>query len=231
MLAIGHRGASAHSPENTLSSFRRAFELGADGIELDVRICATGEPIVLHDDDLSRTTNARGAVARATLRDIRAARTENGEPPPTLDEAFAVVGPQRLCFIEIKDAAAAPAVLACVKARIAQGFSWDRLVVIGFDHAMLLSLRQACAELVIGASFERMGKRAFGLCEAMGARYLLPRYRGVTRAHVDEAHRLGLHLVTWTANAPADIARLQTLGVDGIISDAPERVKHARATA
>src|SRR5579884_3789243 len=89
-LCIGHRGARGHEPENTVRSVRRALELGADGIEIDVYF-VDGELIVIHDPTLDRTTNGRGRIVRKTFAQLRSLDAGKGERIPTLREIFETV--------------------------------------------------------------------------------------------------------------------------------------------
>lgn len=98
---IGHRGASAHAPENTLAAFRLAQSQGADGIELDVKRCASGDVVVMHDPSFKRTTGAAGMVHEWTLTDLRTLDAGKGERVPTLDEVFETIGPDLLVNVEV----------------------------------------------------------------------------------------------------------------------------------
>ena len=109
-LNIAHRGASAECSENTLAAFRRALQLGADYLELDLRFTRDGESVVIHDETVERTTSGRGAVSRMTLVEVR--RLEcvayvsarfRGEKIPTLAEVIRLVQPHRAgLLVEIK---------------------------------------------------------------------------------------------------------------------------------
>ena len=114
-LIIGHRGASADAPENTLAAFNRAFELGADGIELDVTLTKDGIPVVIHDDRVDRTTNGRGLVKEMTLAQIKQldagawfAEKYRGEKIPTLAETLTAICARGLVNIELKTDALRP---------------------------------------------------------------------------------------------------------------------------
>src|SRR6185369_17228462 len=98
---IGHRGASGYLPENSISSFRKAIELKADGIELDVHLCKSGEPVVIHDETVDRTTNGKGTVATLTLSQLRSLEIAPGETIPTLEEVLQKLGNDIHYFIEI----------------------------------------------------------------------------------------------------------------------------------
>ena len=108
-LILGHRGASAYAPENTIAAFQRAFELGADGIELDVALTKDGAAIVMHDDRVDRTSNGTGLVSEMTLAEIQKLDAGSwfdakyrGEKFPTLEEVLAAVPADKLINIELK---------------------------------------------------------------------------------------------------------------------------------
>lgn len=102
-LIIGHRGASAGAPENTLAAFALAQEQGADGVELDVQFSADGQIVIMHDATVDRTTNGTGRVTDLTLAQLQALDAGAGQTIPTLDELFEAFGPSLLYNIEIKD--------------------------------------------------------------------------------------------------------------------------------
>jgi len=91
-LKIGHRGARAYEPENTLRSFQKAIELGVDAVELDVRKTKDNEIVVIHNADVNKTTNGNGLVSELSLEDIKRFVTEKGEKIPTLEEVLDSVG-------------------------------------------------------------------------------------------------------------------------------------------
>src|SRR3989344_7793410 len=104
MLKIGHRGAAGHEPENTMISFQRAIDMGADAIELDVQTTKDGEVIAMHDATVNRTTNGGGRVSHLLSVDIRRLRTKKrNQPIPALREILDVYQNNRAIFIEIKD--------------------------------------------------------------------------------------------------------------------------------
>ena len=103
MLRIGHRGARAYEPENTLRSFQKALELGVNGIEFDVRKTKDSKLVVIHDVDVKRTTNGKGLVADLTLDEIKVLRTEKSEKIPTLEEALSLIDNKAKILIELKE--------------------------------------------------------------------------------------------------------------------------------
>lgn len=102
VVKVGHRGAAGHEPENTLRSFRRAMELGADMVELDVHLCGSGELVVIHDETVDRTTDGTGEVAKMTLDEMRALDAGKGERIPTLQEVIDLATGRMDINIELK---------------------------------------------------------------------------------------------------------------------------------
>ena len=145
-LRIAHRGASGHAPENTLAAFRKAVEMGVDGIEMDIHLSADDEVVVIHDSTLDRTTDAEGQVAGLSLAEIREADAGDGERVPTLGEALDAIPLDVLAFVEIKAAAATPHAV-----RIVQEMDrLDQVVVISFDSDALRTLRQLDSRIPMG---------------------------------------------------------------------------------
>ena len=102
MIKVGHRGARAYEPENTLRSFKKAIELGVDAVELDVRKTKDGEIVVIHDADVKRTTDGEGLVSDLTLKEIRELKTEKDERIPTLEETFDFLDKKVKIFVELE---------------------------------------------------------------------------------------------------------------------------------
>ena len=137
LFCFGHRGACGHEPENTVRSVRRALELGADGVEVDVHF-ADGHLVVIHDDTLERTTDGHGCVAKKTFDHLRSLDAGLGEHIPTLAEIFDAVNRRGVINVELK----APHTAAPVAALIAEyvnrrGWSYDDFLVSSFDHAQI----------------------------------------------------------------------------------------------
>jgi len=91
ILNIGHRGAKAYAPENTLLAFQKAIAFGVDGIELDVHLSADQEVVVIHDTTINRTTNQNGTVSSMTLKDLKSATIESDLEIPTLTEVLDLI--------------------------------------------------------------------------------------------------------------------------------------------
>jgi glycerophosphoryl diester phosphodiesterase len=224
MLKIAHRGASSQAPENTLAAFRKAIELGADGVELDVRRCKSGELVVIHDETVDRTTSGKGRVIDMTLKELQQLKIAGSETIPTLDQVLDLLGNKITCFIECKQSEDVEPAATLVERYVKRGRNAKKLWVITFKHEALAATLKQYPALYGGASFERVTPESVQQAKSIRARAILPNYEELTQAQVHEAHALGLKIIPWTVNNPADITRIEMLKVDGIISDYPQRL-------
>lgn len=226
MLTIAHRGASGIAPENTLLAFRLALEQGADAIELDVFRCASGELVVIHDETLERTTNGVGKVREQPLGALRKLDAGEGEHIPTLSEVVEVVGRRVPIFIELKHSSLAKDVAVFLQHYLARGWNYDDLIVIGDFYDELYALKRLVPSILIGAGMEKGGvKKMRALCKRLHPYAILPHYALVDALFVTAVSERKVKLFPWTVNKPQDLNRLQKLGVDGIITDYPDRIK------
>lgn len=238
-LRIGHRGAAAECPENTLASFARAIELGADMIECDLQLTGDGAVVVFHDWTLERTTNGSGVVRELALDAIRRLDAGSwrdarfaGERVPTLDETLDGVLPAAQLNLELKcrgPRSDARALAEAAVAAVARRDAFARIVFSSFDGACLEELRAVSAAARIGVLWNDAAfPEAFARADRVSAMALHPRAATVTPALISEAHARGLRVYTWTVNPLAEILRLVRAGVDGVISDHPGRLAEAR---
>jgi glycerophosphoryl diester phosphodiesterase len=210
---IGHRGAPTQAPENTLASFRRAVELGADMFELDVRRSADGVLVVHHDPHL-----ADGRLITAT--------TAADLALPTLAEALAA-GAGVLVDIEVKndpdepgfeaDRALAADVVAVVRA---EGDA-DRVVVSSFDSASVDRVRALGDDIATAWLVEEIPDAVVEVLVNDGHQALHPSWELVTPALIDTCHAAGLAVSCWTCDDPEAMARLARWGIDGICTNLP----------
>jgi glycerophosphoryl diester phosphodiesterase len=246
---IGHRGACGELPENTLPAFGLAVTHGAVILETDVHISRDGALVLIHDEVLERTTNGRGRVAEHSLAELRALDAGypfdpagDGSFPfrgrgiqiPTLEETLEAF-PALHFNVEIKEHI--PALIEGTVAAVCKLGREDSVLLAAAEDPIMHDLRAhlaACgAHPAVGASvgdvigFVRSavegsapppGPMALQVPPGFGERPL------VTRAFVDHAHAHGLFVHVWTINEPDEIERLFELGVDGVMSDFPERV-------
>jgi glycerophosphoryl diester phosphodiesterase len=232
---IAHRGASGHAPENTMAAFRRAVELGASFIETDLQITRDARVIAMHDFTLDRTTNGKGQVHLLTLEEIRTldagawfgdheGKAFPGERVPTLKEILDFAKERDVIFyLEIKSGPAWGIEHAVVAALRDQNAS-ARVVILSFDPSTLDSVHRLDSTMMTGFLCEHPSNDLVERTVRAGARQLVARGDLVTSAVVDKAHHAGLQVVAWTINEVDQMQRLIGTGVDGIITDYPDRL-------
>jgi glycerophosphoryl diester phosphodiesterase len=229
VLNIAHRGASGTFPENTLSAFRAAIDAGADMCELDVQLTRDGTVVVIHDETVDRTTDGTGEVAALTLEEIQRldagakfkGGTVKGERISTLDEVFAVTSGKCGLNIELKGGGVEARVAAIMQARnafadsIVSSFNWDylkKIQTLHFNIRIALLAEEKPVDLMMNAV-------------AMRAHAINPRWDMVTADLCKAAHERGLKVYTWTVDADARMRALAECGVDGIMTNYPERLR------
>jgi glycerophosphoryl diester phosphodiesterase len=222
-LCIGHRGAAGHEPENTLRSIRRALELGANGIEIDLRLSCDGELVVFHDPKLGRTTGAAGAVVQKTFAQLRELDAGAGEQIPTLREVLDLIGGRAWLNVELKaPGTALPAVREIVRAvERGDGWSYDGIVISSFDRRELA--RVGDPRVPVGVLVARRPVNIPKLVARFRASSLHLPARLATPKMIGRAHAAGVRVLVFTVNGREEIIRLRNLGVDGVFTDFPER--------
>ena len=243
-LLIAHRGGSALAPENTMLAFRRAVEWwNADILEIDVHATRDGEVVVIHDDTVDRTTDGTGAVADVRLAELRgldagfhftsdAGRSfpfrGSGVQIPTLREVLAEFPTQRV-NVEIKDGRAQQRVWEIIhefdaagRVLIAAGERSNRALFASYPGPTSASGKELYLFLLLvrmrATPLFRINVDAFQMPERHHGRQVL------SRRWVDQAHALNIPVHVWTVDEVAEMERLLAWGVDGIITDRPDRL-------
>ncbi len=244
MWVIAHRGASGVAPENTMAAFRKALEWGAGFIETDLQLSRDARLVAMHDDTLERTTNGRGPVSSKTVEELRkldagswfppsgqGAASFAGERIPTIEEILAFGREHEIgLHLEIKPTGPSGAEHAIVGALHASN-EVARSVVLSFSAGVLKRVRQLDPLVMTGFLFSDRLSSPVSTAVDAGARQLLPRIDRVTRELVTEAHAHDLKVVAWTADSRAEMQKLIAVGVDGIITNYPDRlIELLRAT-
>ena len=228
-LRIGHRGAAAYAPHNTLASFRKAAQLGADMVELDVQRTADGQVVVTHDLNLKIPGGGVLPVHDTRLADLQAVDLGGGERVPTFSEALAVLSQLNLgILIELKDGHAAPLVIEALRER---GYN-EHCVVSSFRPDWLADFKAAVPqiEMSIQAGSKAIdGPHVVQLAWACGASFVCPGWESdphptalLTPHWLGAVRAAGLRVISWHEERPAEIAALKRLGVDAICSDRPD---------
>jgi glycerophosphoryl diester phosphodiesterase len=207
VLAIAHRGASGYAPENTLAAFRRAVSQGVTFIETDLHLTRDAHFVAIHDESVNRTTSGRGDVHHMTLAEIRRLDAGSwfasefiGERVPTLMEVLEFAHKHDVVFyLELKPSGFWGGEHALIS-NLRESGEIPRVVVISFDPGILAGLRKIEPTLMTG------------------------RGNLVTPNFLKESHKRDLQVVCWTINSPAHMRMLEAAGVDGIMSDYPDRL-------
>jgi glycerophosphoryl diester phosphodiesterase len=214
-----------HCPENTLISFERGLELGADWIELDVHLSRDGALIVIHDETLDRTTNGHGLVRDHTLAELRTLDAGSGQHILTLGEVLAWAREREtIVDIEIKNA---PVYYAGIEDKVVAAVSaasmTDDVIVISFDHAAVKRVHELEPRITTGVLYAcRPIDAGVGLARAAGADAVLPHWAYVRREDVASAHAAGLSVAPWTTSDPQAMRQLIACGVDAIGTNHPD---------
>jgi glycerophosphoryl diester phosphodiesterase len=228
---VGHRGAPACAPENTLASFKEGLRQGADIIELDVQLSADGHVVVFHDNQLERTTNGRGPLAERTLAELKALDAGSwfgprfaGEPIPALDEVLAWAKNQVPLFIELKyNAAPGPALGLAVLELVQAHTMTEQVTLISFAHQALHWVKQGTPELATAALYSARVADPVGLARGIRANAVMPLWHAVTVEDVALCHDAGLSVHVWGLGA--DYPALIAMGVDCMNADHPGQVR------
>jgi glycerophosphoryl diester phosphodiesterase len=214
-LVIAHRGASADEHENSLAAFRRAVELGADGVELDVHTTADGALIVFHDADIDgrHICGLQSAMARAH-------RLPNGEPVPTLEEALAIITPHANAFVEVKGLP--PEADDALFRLFDAAPHAERCHVHSFDHRIIRRLTAKRSTVSAGVLSGSYMLDPAAEVRAAGAAVLWQQVDLIDAPLAALVHAAGFRVFSWTTDTPGRMRRLVADGVDGICTNRPD---------
>jgi glycerophosphoryl diester phosphodiesterase len=239
VLNIAHRGASGHYPENTLMAFNQAITMGADMVELDVHLTKDGEPVVIHDETLERTTNGKGKVLYHTLQELKKLDAGAwykpefmGECIPTLEEVLESVKGRARINIEIKNG---PIYYQGIEEKVLSVLSrhnlLDQVVISSFDHECLKKIKEMTPNLATG-SLIKLGVlyvarliKPEKIAQSVGANGLHVCKSYVTPDLVQRAKEHGLNVIVWTVNELEQMRSFIEMGVDGIVTNFPDKLK------
>jgi glycerophosphoryl diester phosphodiesterase len=226
-LVIAHRGASGYRPENTMSAFALAVEQRADMIETDLHRTRDGSIVVTHDEELAGLGGV-GEIADATLSEVRALDAGGGEQVPTLDELLDGLGARIPFNLELKrstrgsyEGLEASALTAVEMRGLLPGTLFS-----SFYDPVLARLRALAPAARLGLLVSRRYPRDIvARARALAAEAIHPEAPLVDRALVEEAHAAGLRVFVFTVDAEEEMRRLLALGVDGLFTNVPDRMR------
>lgn len=224
-LVIGHRGAMGHETENTLVSIQKAMDLGVDMIEIDVFKIRSGEIVVFHDDKVDRLADGTGDIEEYNMVDLKQLTLEGGHKIPELQNVLEVINNQVALNIELKGAGTADRVNFIINDHINnKGWFSENFIISSFKWNELRAMRNLNEDIQIAVLTEEDPLEAIQVAKELDAVAINPYFKTLTQENVDKIHAEGLKVYTWTVNESQDIQQMKAFGVDGIITNYPERV-------
>ncbi|TXF91815.1 hypothetical protein FUA23_01115 [Neolewinella aurantiaca] len=229
-VIVAHRGASGYALENSLAAFRKAVELDADMIELDVFALKDGNVVCFHDSDLKRLTGVNGKIADYTLSELNQLTLADGSRIPLLSDAMKVMDKQLRLNIELKGPGTAEPTYRIIRDFIDnRGWKIEDFHISSFRHDQLKTMRQLNDQVEIGILPHGSPLAALELAKEIKA-FSINAYKGsLNPESVKTMHDANLKIYAWTVNTHQDIRNLLDLGIDGFITNYPDRVSEIAA--
>ncbi|MEY8000758.1 glycerophosphodiester phosphodiesterase [Clostridium sp. Mt-5] len=227
-LNIAHRGFSGLYPENTMLSFKKAAEAGADGIETDLHVTKDGVIVICHDETIDRTTNGSGFIRNHTYEEIRKFNAGEGEKIPSLDELLSYVKDKDLLLnLELKnDIIHYNNLEKNTIDKIYQYKLEKNVIISSFNHKSMQKVKQYDNSIKTGLLYGTAIYKPEEYAKKMGADALHPLFSLVMDAKiVQDIKKSGILINTYTVNRKNDMKKLIDLGVDGIITNYPNILK------
>jgi glycerophosphoryl diester phosphodiesterase len=229
---IAHRGASGNYPENTRIAFEKAIEAGVDMIEFDCQLTSDGHVVVFHDEDLKRTAGVHGQLRNFTLQELKRLEVGSwrkaayrGERILTLEEALGIMADRVDLCIDIKHFPDSREGIELKLLFILSHYDYlDRTILSSFDYRCLERVRELAPESRIGLIFGReTEEEPFVAARRLEASSIHVEKETATRVFFNQAWAQGLDVHVWTINEPREMEKLAAAGVQGLMSDYPER--------
>ena len=226
-LIIGHRGAKGHVAENTIPSVKHAIDLGANGVEIDVFRCKSGEIVVFHDDSLNKILDVNLCIEDLDLKKIKSFRIENKYFIPTLEEILSLQFGDLILNIELKGKGTAIPTIEILRNYFNKGLIKEKNILISsFDWDELLILRSVSQEIPIGVLIDGNPLLALKFAEEVKATSINSDYKFLNKKNIELINSMGYKLFPYTVNDKDEMKKLISLGVDGIITDYPDKLKN-----
>ena len=220
MICIGHRGASAYEPENTIRAFKRAIDMGCQGVEMDLRRTKDGKIVVIHDETVDRTTNGKGKVSEMTLEEIKKLDS-HGEKIPLLSEVLSEVKAE-IFLLELKESGYEESIVKEVK-----DFNLlDKVVFVSFNYDSLKKVKEVGGEK-IGLIYETQ-PYPIQVAKSLKAYAMLPSYNLLNRIHANELKKNKFFVIPWVVNDVSILEKMMYFKVDGVITDKPDIMKQLK---
>lgn len=212
-----------------MDAFRLSLEAGVDGIELDVHRCATGELVVIHDDDVNRTTNGVGLVKEISYAQLRRLDAGSWFNPkfssariPTLQEVLDLLDGKIMLNIEVKNTPIDYPGIEEDLLSLLQGYPLETIIFSSFDHKIMKRFSQIDSTLQLALLADCLFVDVNQYAADLGCQYWHPCFSSLRQDGVEEAHRGGLKINSWTINSPKEWVGAVKMQLEGIVTDDPE---------
>ncbi|RKQ34396.1 glycerophosphodiester phosphodiesterase [Oceanobacillus halophilus] len=206
---VAHRGYPVEYPENTLSSFQAAIEMGFTHMELDVHLSKDGVPVVMHDAKIDRMTDGQGQIRHYTFQELRKFLIKGKEKIPSLAEVLRLAKDKIIVSIELKN----PNLYKGVEEKVIQVVQslnmMDQVYFISFDYKSLVKIRKLSTEAELGPLVNKIKRTHFRLMENLNAKYVAVRYDGIKEKYIQKCEEKGIQLVAWTVNTKEQMINVQ----------------------
>ena len=236
MKIFAHRGASGYAPENTLTAIKKAIEMKADGIEIDIQLTKDGKIVVIHDWKVDRTTTGRGFVYELDFGYIRSLDAGQwytkdfiGEVVPTLEEVLDILPNDMMLNIEIKDTARKHSNIEEKMLEVLKKYpeKFDNIIVSSFHHDKIKKLQKLEPKLKLAllTDSEFIEIEKYLSTNGLNSYSYHPEINLISKKDIEILHKNGIKVFVWTVNKEEDLDYLVKLGVDGVITNYPDIMK------
>ncbi len=241
---ISHRGANFFAPQNTLPAFEKSLEIGVDGFETDVHLTKDGVPVLCHNYTINATSDKKGNITDYTYSELREfdfgkyfSPSYKGTKIPSVDEFLTLVASSDIKVLNIelkspKESGESEIVTKTIDL-VRRYELTDRLIISSFNPDLLLEAKRYAPECRTGLLYSpnhivawKISKDPVAFAKEIGADALHPHSIYVTRRYVEKAHAENIIVNPWTVDSPKSIEKMLNCGVDGIITNHPDLVKH-----
>jgi len=225
-MVIGHRGAMGHETENTLASVQKALDLGVDMIEIDVFKVSSGEIVVFHDETLERLSNAGGRIEDYNIYDLKRVTLDGNHKIPMLQDVLKLIDHKVPLNIELKGAGTADRVNFIIEYYVKErGWKLEDFLISSFNWNELKDMRKLNKNIAIAVLTDGNPIKAIPVAKELGAVAINPHYKMLTEENIEEIKSEGFKIYTYTVNEAEDIEKIKDLGVNGIFTNFPERLR------
>ncbi len=218
-ITIAHRGASAQAPENTLLAIKKALEMKAGMIEIDVHKCLTGEIIIFHDEKINGKK-----ISLMPFSEIKKITLEQKQKIPLLEEAIELINKKAILNIEIKGNNTAEKTVSIIQKYISKGWSYKDFIITSFTHKDLRKIKSSDQKINTGLIFRGIPFGHVWFAKKFRCSAIISHRYYTTEWLVKRAHNNGMKIFVWTVNEEKEIKFFKDIKVDGIITDYPDKI-------